>query len=59
MDPESPRRTQKRTHSLMDFYLEIGAGGIFTVDCEGISPVGFDTVRVNFEVMLLYRIQGR
>ena len=57
MDPESPRGTQKRTHPLMDLYLEIGAGGIFTIDCEGINPVGFDTVRVDFEVMLLYRMQ--
>lgn len=54
MDSESSRRAQKRTHPLMNLYLEVRAGGIFTVDREDISSVGFDSVRVDFEGMLLH-----
>ena len=53
MDSESSRRAQKRTHPLMNLYLEVGAGGIFTVDREDISSVGFDAVCMDFEEMLL------
>jgi len=32
MDPVSPRRAQKRTHSLMNLHLEIIVRGIFAID---------------------------
>ena len=53
MDPESPRRAQKRTHPLVNLHLEIGTGDFFTVDCKDASIVGLDTVRVDFEEVLL------
>jgi hypothetical protein len=37
----------------MNLYLEIGAGGIFTVNRENASVVGLDAVCVDFEVVLL------
>ena len=53
MDPVSPRRAQKRAHPLVNLYLKIVVGGIFTVDCEDASIAGLNTVRVDFEDMLL------
>jgi len=59
MHPVSPRRAQKRTHSFMNLDLEILAGGIFTVDRENASIPGLDTVRVDFEEVLLLRVHGK
>lgn len=53
MDSISPRGAQKCAHPLMYLHLEIGAGGIFAVNCENASVVGLDAVRVDFEVVLL------
>lgn len=53
MNPESTRRAQKRTHPLMDLDLEVIARGIFTIDREDACLRGLDTVRVDFEEVLL------
>lgn len=53
MDPVSPRRAQKRAHPLVNLNLEIIIGGIFTIDREGASIAGLDTICVGFEHMLL------
>ena len=52
-EPESPRGAQKCAHPLVNLHLEIFAGGIFTIDRENPSSAGLDTVRVDFEEMLL------
>jgi len=53
MNSISPRGAQKSAHPFMNLHLEIGAGGIFAVNCENASVVDLDAVRVNFEVVLL------
>ena len=53
MDPVFPRRAQERAHPLVNLYLEIFVGGIFAVDRENARFAGLDTVRVDFEEVLL------
>jgi len=57
MDPISSRGAQKCTHSFVHLDLEILAGGIFTVDRENVSITGLNTVRVDFEEVLLLRVR--
>ena len=53
MNPESARRAQKRTHSLMNLDLKVNAWELFTIDRENARLRCLDPVRVDFEEVLL------